>query len=390
MPTFTGAAGIDINLCRAIRAEAQVRLCRAIPTMCFVRKLCPTSVLAFCCQEFGCPPQLASGGDSSGFGFWRSSYVAWTYGLCMFPPKVHCFWFRIDCEVWAANFTAMKFRKESSHASCSECIKHKSLIQSLAHHLVARRAQQDLYYKHLEAQFKDRIHYWQLRAESRNKQGQLTVIVDGMDQSKCCLPRHPCFKAKLFDNFMRPRLHLSAAIAHGHFVAIFITEADLPKDANFSTECVACALNLASKSLHLPTTDVIIQCDNTSRELKNGHFLRFCAAAVSNQTVRSMGVSCLRTGHSHEDIDQLFGQISTRIAKMKSVPSSEAFLEAMRRVGGELDRPHDKERYIFKVDKVRDWRPWLLEAIPTKLVGIGGPGAPHLMLFSRLDATGLP
>ena len=308
----------------------------------------------------------------------------------MSPPRFLGFWFWIDCEVWAANFTAMKFRKESSHASCSECVKHKSLIQSLAHHLVARRAQQDLYYKHLEAQFKDRINYWQLRAESRNKQGQLTIIVDGMDQSKCCLPRHPCFKAKLFDNFQRPRLHLSSAIAHGHFVAIFITEADLPKDANFSTECVACALNLASKSLHLPSTDVIIQCDNTSRELKNGHFLRFCAAAVSNQTVRTMGVSCLRTGHSHEDIDQLFGQISTRIAKMKSVPSSEAFLEAMRRVGGELDRPHDKERYIFKVDKVRDWRPWLLEAIPTKLVGIGGPGAPHLMLFSRLDATGWP
>ena len=282
----------------------------------------------------------------------------------------------------------MKFRKDSSHASCSECMKHKSVIASLSHHLLARKAQQELYYTHLESQMRDRFAYWKLRADSRSKPDTLVIIMDGMDQSKCSLPRHPCLKAKLWDGFQRPKLHLSAGICHGHFVAMFITEADLPKDANFCIECVCSCLNVASKVYDLPNTDVIIQCDNTPRELKNGHFLRLCAALVSDKSVRTMGVSCLRTGHSHEDIDQMFGSVAIKIARMKSVPTSEAFLTAMTHVCADLDRPHEKGRHVFKVDQVRDWRPWLLEAIPTKLTGIGGPGAPHVMTFSRLDITG--
>ena len=255
----------------------------------------------------------------------------------------------------------MRFRHASSHAECTECVKHKSVIQSLSHHLLARRTQQELFYRHLEDQFRDRIVYWKTRSDSRSRPDSLTVIVDGMDQAKCSVPRHTSLKAKLFDGLQRPRLHLSAAIGHGRFIALFLTESDMPKDANFCIETVCCALTLASKSMDLSCTDVIIQCDNTPRELKNGHFLRLCAALVSNKTVKSMGASCLRTGHSHEDVDQLFG---------------------------ELERPHEGGRFVFKVDQVRDWRPWLLEAIPARLIGIGGPGAPHVFEFSRFDATG--
>ena len=282
----------------------------------------------------------------------------------------------------------MKFRQISSHATCTECVKHKSVIQALSHHLNARHTQQELYYKHLQDQFADRCQYWQSRADSRSRPDCLTIIVDGMDQQKCALPRHPSLRAKLFDGLQRPRLHLSAAIAHGKFVSLFLTESDVPKDANTCIECVCCALNLASKSMVLANTDVTIQCDNTSRELKNGHFLRLCAALVSNQTVRSMGMACLRTGHSHEDIDQLFGQLAAKIAKMKIVLTSEDLLTQLKRVCHELERPHEPHRFVFKVDQVRDWRPWLLEAIPAKLAGIGGPGAPHVFNFSRLHLSG--
>ena len=291
-------------------------------------------------------------------------------------------------KVWAADFRAMRFRHTSSHAECTECVKHKSLIQSLAHHLLARRTQQELFYRHLEDQFKDRCTYWKMRSDSRSRPDCLTIIVDGMDQAKCSLPRHPCLRAKLFDGFQRPKLHLSAAIAHGKLVALFLTESDMPKDANFCIECVCATLNLASKLMDLSRTDVVVQCDNTPRELKNGFFLRLCAALVSNKTVKSMGVSCLRTGHSHEDIDQLFGQIAQKVARLKSVPSSEVFMDHLRQICNELDRKHEAGRFVFKLDQVRDWRPWLLEAIPARLVGIGGPGAPHIFEFSRFDGTG--
>ena len=94
----------------------------------------------------------------------------------------------------------MKFRKVSSHTECTECIKHKSVIQSLSHHLVARRTQQELFYKHLDDQFRDRVVYWKSRSDSRSHAGSLTLIVDGMDQAKCSLPRNASLlKAKIFD-----------------------------------------------------------------------------------------------------------------------------------------------------------------------------------------------
>lgn len=283
----------------------------------------------------------------------------------------------------------MKFRAVSSHAACTECIKHKSVIQSLTHHLLARRTQQDLYYKHLEAQFADRAVYWASRSDSRSKPDCLTIICDGMDQAKCAIPRHPLLKAKLFDGMQKPRLHLSAAICHGKFLALFLGEADMPKDANSSMEAVCCALQLASASTDLSQCDVTIQCDNTSRELKNGHTLRLCAALVSNGTVRSMRVSCLRTGHSHEDVDQCFGQIAYKLSKVRSILSSEELLQVITRVCRELERPHERDRHVFKLDQCRDWRPWLLQAIPAKLVGIGGPGAPHVFHFCRFSLTGI-
>lgn len=307
----------------------------------------------------------------------------------MFNASCHHALHGVPYEVWAADFSAMKFRKVSSHNVCAECIKHKAVIQPLSRHLLARRSQQEMYYKHLEDQFRDRCSYWKMRSDSRSRPDCLTVIVDGMDQAKTALPRHPSLKAKIFDGLQRPRLHLSAAISHGHAVNLFLTESDIPKDSNYSIESVCCALQQASRTMNLSEVDVVIQCDNTVRELKNGHVLRLCAALVSNQTVRTMAVSCLRAGHSHEDVDQLFGQIAVKIAKMKSVLTSENFLSALQRVCVELERPHERERNVFKIDQVRDWRPWLLSAIPARLLGIGGPGAPHMFLFSRYHMTGL-
>lgn len=291
-------------------------------------------------------------------------------------------------KVWASDFRALRFRHASSHAECTECVKHKSIIQGLSHHLLARRTQQELFYRHLEHQFQDRAIYWRSRSDSRTKPGCLTIIADGMDQSKCALPRAAALRAKCFDGLQRLRLHLSAALGHGKFIALYLTEANMPKDANYCIETVCNALTLASKSMDLASTDVTLQCDNTSRELKNGPVLRLCASLVSNKTVKTMMVSCLRTGHSHEDIDQCFGVIASKIAKLRHVPTSLHFLQYLQQICNELDRPHEAGRHVLKVDQCRDWRPWLLQGVPTQLVGIGGPGAPHLFHFCRFDSAG--
>lgn len=47
-----------------------------------------------------------------------------------------------------------------------------------------------------------------------------------------------------------------------------------------------------------------LQADNTCREVKNGIVMRLMAALVSDGVILSDRMSFLRSGHSHEDVDQ--------------------------------------------------------------------------------------
>ena len=263
---------------------------------------------------------------------------------------------RLFSEVWASSFSFLKFRSESSHSVCTECYRHKALIQALSGHINARVAQENLFHAHLEAQFQDRVRYWESRGESRSHSSRVTVIVDGMDQGKCAVPRHKALHTKLLSGFSRPRLHLTGAIAHGHFVSLYLTEADVPKDSNTSMEIISHCIEQLSCRVNLEHTDLQIQCDNTTREIKNSHILRYCAGLVSSGVVRSMRVSTLRSGHSHEDIDQLFGQVAAHLRSLRNGSTSDDFLESLKAFSRDgMQRPFEKDRYVVKLDQIRDW-----------------------------------
>lgn len=259
-------------------------------------------------------------------------------------------------EVWASNFSFMKFRSSSSHSICTECYKHKALISALSRHLNARRTQESLYHQHLEDQFRDRIEYWEARGESRSQSNRITIIIDGMDQGKFAVPRHKSIYTKALNGFSRPRLHLAAAIVHGHFVSIYLTEHDLPKDSNTSLEIISHCMDLLSTRVRLDQCDITIQCDNTCREVKNNHILRFAAGAVSCGCVRSLKISSLRSGHSHEDIDQLFGQIATFLKGLRCQLTSNDFVESLREFCRDgMRRPFERDKFVHKLDQTRDW-----------------------------------
>ena len=40
---------------------------------------------------------------------------------------------------------------------------------------------------------------------------------------------------------------------------------------------------------------------------------------MSSRTIRSAALNCLRSGHSHEDIDQMFGQLATFMLRSKDL-----------------------------------------------------------------------
>lgn len=250
----------------------------------------------------------------------------------------------------------MTFRPVSQHHECATCIRHRAMVRALSGHSNARAAQQRLFYDHLRQQHLDRICYWTMRAESRDRSmPSVTVVTDGMDQAKFALPRHEAMRSKEFAQFMRPRLHISCAIAHGWLIVFQISPPDLPKDGNASIELISHVLSmLKDRGAHLPSLRVTVQSDNTCRECKNSLMVRFLASLTSSRTVGSCALSCLRAGHSHEDIDQIFGQLARWILRWKVL---ETPCDVGRCIQAFLDQAKlfEKERFVVLVDRTRDW-----------------------------------
>lgn len=65
----------------------------------------------------------------------------------------------------------------------------------------------------------------------------------------------------------------------------------------------------------------------------------------------------LRTGHSHEDVDQLFGRLATFVARHARVAASPAdFRDIIQHwLDDKLDRPHEPLRRAILMDQCRDW-----------------------------------
>ena len=111
----------------------------------------------------------------------------------------------------------LKFRKRSQHSTCIICDKLKSEMRH-AKSFMEHAKSADRLLGHLAMTWKCREKYWEARALSRSKGDQLTLIVDGYDKSKPCLPRWAhgrAPKGPMFEKHPRTGMQISAVIAHG-------------------------------------------------------------------------------------------------------------------------------------------------------------------------------
>ncbi|CAE7308274.1 unnamed protein product, partial [Symbiodinium sp. CCMP2456] len=140
--------------------------------------------------------------------------------------------------IWRDHFSHMLFRQSQQHAVCAVCTQHKLLIKCLSHNLKAQNKQRCLYERHLAAQYEDRQLYWRVRGRSRSGPDSqtLSLIIDSVDQQKCSWPRARAFKSKQFDAFQRPRLHVTACLAHGYSALIFLSHSDVSQCGSTTVE----------------------------------------------------------------------------------------------------------------------------------------------------------
>lgn len=241
---------------------------------------------------------------------------------------------------------------------CHVCLLHKLMMRDLAHHLLARESQRRLYVRHLEAQYLDRTNYWRARSISRMKAGEVVLIADSMDQAKFVYPRSQMFRAKDLAGLQRPKAHITAVVAHGHFTFFSVSAQDVPKDSTTMIEILSHSLTLLQKKgVELHKTAVTIQSDNTSREFKNNPVVKWMASLVANNIVPKISLKTLRTGHSHEDIDQIFGILARHLstkARFASTPLD--FCSIIQKWQEDfLKRPYEQGRYTTVLDQTRDW-----------------------------------
>jgi hypothetical protein len=139
----------------------------------------------------------------------------------------------------------------------------------------------------------------------------LSLIIDGMDHTKLGVPHFPNWRKPKSLEQLQPvgltgvKIHTPKAQVH-HYMDVH----QYPHDPNLTMNVLL--HSLVSAADVLPPI-LLIQLDNCFRENKNFSFMGLCALLVYRRHVQEAHVNFCLTGHTHEDIDQVFSVISDKL-----------------------------------------------------------------------------
>ena len=137
------------------------------------------------------------------------------------PPGWATFWRRWK-QVWSSY---LRFRKVSQHAQCQTCFELQQELHSRKNTLERRLQAARRLREHYRHQYLDRCIYWSLRLASQRSWDVLRIIIDSMDKSKFAWPRWPFDRVpERLDGMNRPRLVLTAALAHGYCATLHFAD----------------------------------------------------------------------------------------------------------------------------------------------------------------------
>lgn len=128
----------------------------------------------------------------------------------------------------------------------------------------------------------------------------MTIIQDGMDQSKLKCPRVKERSSKMFDSLFRPALHLVASWVHGYILNFAVSDADLKKDSVTQIEIISRSLSSMYDDLGTLPSGFHLQQDNCYREGKNQYALAFMCLLVILNVFRWTVSGFLRSAHSRK------------------------------------------------------------------------------------------
>ena len=241
-----------------------------------------------------------------------------------------------------------------------------------------------------------------------------------MDQAKYCWPRDACLSSKEFAKFIKPRLTVTALIAHGHDVVLGLSLPGLSQDSSRTVELLARTLErFRERGQDLRGAELVLQGDNGPKEIKNNSVVRYLAQLVALGKLRRAEVRTLMVGHTHEDVDLLFSNLTKLMVQgghRLHTPWDFKHVLQSYLTRGDV-RPHESNCEVALFNQVRDWTlssrmvegflGWManyelgrfvcvclrktflaVQAKGNTITGIGGPGAPHLFALDRIGDLG--
>ncbi len=214
--------------------------------------------------------------------------------------------------VWREHFKPILcFRKWGTHSTCSTCSRLQAQMRG-AEDLAEKLRWAHLYREHLRAQWRDR-----LRELGQSLDGQwLVLIVDGADQAKFRIVKAQRWPKEL-DGMHRPKLQLVGAWAHWQLCTFTLREENLPKGTSCIMEVVLQLLAQLLQDKGTLPANLWLQMDNAVGENKNQWWARLLALLIDRGVFRTCVWSFLRVGHTHEDLDGLFGVLAMHIASLQ-------------------------------------------------------------------------
>ena len=268
-------------------------------------------------------------------------------------------------QVWEESFRNTLFiRPRTQHTKCSECIRHKLVLKRLKRNVAARRSQLEMFKAHLRRQYQDRVVYWKNRSESRTGElpssvRKVTVTIDSIDHQKFPLPKSLSMNSKDFSGFIRPTLSVTCQLIHGFCVLFYVSGPWVRHDSSWTAELLAHGLHTMQQqfpSVDLRSSHYATHGDNSSKELKNNCCLQLLSSLVGMHRLKYSSLSCLQSGHSHEDIDQLFSGLAQWIGNSNEIHTADEYVAAIQAwLDKPSTRPTESYKKVFLVDCNRAW-----------------------------------
>lgn len=190
-------------------------------------------------------------------------------------------------------------------------------------------------------------------------------IGDGMSCNKTKCPHN----SDRYDFKPALPMHIQGQLAHGRFLHIYRSFHNLSAGSNLANHCWLHSLEIEYKKNMAATHNAFGLPDTLYHQIDGGSentakaTLALCELLVAKRLTRKIVLSRLPVGHTHEDIDAVFGTIWTYLMNSKGVLTPQVYANVLH----QAVQNKEKDVKVFDVWAVPDYQAYFKDSINPNL-----------------------